>query len=109
MSKLSDLKSKTTPLTLSNGLVLELAPLTIGGEAEVAEYMNDDATFKAVTYMVTSAIKRALPEATDEEIDNLNKEDLKLITDRVMKINNLSGDDSKKVKEGKAGKELVKS
>ena len=95
MSKLSDLRSKGEIVTLSNGLELNITPMSLGEEADVSELSNDKKTTAALILLVKNAVKRALPEAMDEEIDNLNKDDLKVITEVVLKINKLV-DDKKK-------------
>jgi len=96
MSKLSDLRSKGKMVTLSNGMEMELRPMTLGEEADISEYQAKDEIFKAVSVMVKNAIKRAIPDATDEEIDELNKDDLKTISDVVFEINGLAKGDDKK-------------
>ena len=90
MSKLSDLVSKGKNVTLSNGLVIEIKPITLKEEIEISEFQKKEEYAKAIAFMVTNAIKRAIPEATDEEIDNLNKEDIKLLSEEVLLINGLS-------------------
>jgi len=97
MSKLTDLRSKGEMMTLSNGLEIIITPLTIDEEAELAEMQKDDKVMKAIAHMVKQAIKRAIPDATDEEIQNLNKDDLKKITEVVLQVNGLKSDDKKKL------------
>ena len=97
MSKLADLRSKGEKVILSNGLELEIRPMSLGSEADIAELQADNKIFQAISVMVKGAIKIAIPDATDEEIDNLNKEDLKVITETVLKVNGLKGDDKKKL------------
>lgn len=96
MSKLADLRSKGTKIILSNGLELEIKPMTLSNEADIAELQSTNQVFKAISLMVKSALKTALPDATEEEIDNINKEDLKVITEAVLKVNGLKGDVEKK-------------
>ena len=96
MSKLSDLRSKGTMVTLSNGMEMELRPMTLGEEADISEYQAKDQIFKALSLMVKGAIKRAIPDATDDEIDEINKEDLKLITEKVLEVNGLGKDKQSK-------------
>jgi len=96
MSKLSDLRSKGKMVTLSNGMEMELRPMTLGEEADISEYQAKDQIFKALSLMVKGAIKRAIPDATDDEIDEINKEDLKLITEKVLEVNGLGKDKQSK-------------
>ena len=90
MSKLSDLRSKGEQVTLSNGLQFEVSPVTIDEEADIAEYQEKEQFVKAITYMVKNVIKKGIPDATDEEINNLNKKDLQVVTERVLKVNGLT-------------------
>ena len=96
MSKLSDLRCKGEPLTLSNGLEIIIKPMTIGEEADIAILQKDNNVFGAVTTLVKGAIKRAIPDATDDEIEELNKIDLQTITKMVLKVNGLEGDEKPK-------------
>lgn len=89
MSKLGDLKAVGEKVTLTNGMELTIRPITISDEIEVAEFQAEDKFFQALTVMVKNAIKKAVPDATDEEIDELNKEDLKALTDVVLRVNGL--------------------
>jgi len=96
MSKLSDLRSKGKMVTLSNGMEIKIKPMTLGEEADIGEYHQKEKVFQAISLMVKGAIKRAIPDATDEEIDELNKDDLKTISDVVFEINGLAKGDDKK-------------
>ena len=96
MSKLSDLKSKGTKIVLSNELQLEIKPMTLDEEVELAEFQKNEETFKAIKMLVEHAIKRAIPDVTDDEINELNKEDLKIISEAVLKINGLGDTPEKK-------------
>ena len=97
MSKLADLRSKSTPVTLSDGTILNLMPINLDIESEVARLQTEEKIFEAIKLMVTSAIKGAMPDATEEEINHLNKKDLKLVTEAVLSINGLKGDAEKKL------------
>ena len=96
MSKLKDLMSKGKPLTLSNGLELIIKPMRLEVEAEIGELYEQKKTTTAIMVMVKDAIKIAVPDVTDEEIDCMNKEDLKLITKKVLEVNGLGGNPEKK-------------
>ena len=96
MSKLADLRSKGKMITLSDGTGIEIRPMSLGDEAEIAELQTQDKVFQAISLMVKSSIKKAIPDATDEEIDELNKDDLKVITEAVLEVNGLKGGAEKK-------------
>lgn len=106
MSKLADLRSKGKMVTLSNGLEIEIKPMTLEEEADISEYQAKDKIFKAIGTMVKGAIKRAIPDATDEEIDEINKADLKIITEKVLEVNGLGKD--KETKNSKPSQPLKK-
>ena len=89
MSKLSDLQNKPVMVKLSNGEEIGFYPMTINDEIEISRYQKNEDFFGAITYLVKSSIKRAVPDATEEEIDNINKGDLDTITKAVLKINGL--------------------
>jgi len=96
MSKLKELMAKGETITLSNGLELEIKPMSLETEAEIGELYEEKKVMKAMSLMVKQAIKEAIPDATEEEINQLNKKDLKLITKKVLEINGLGGDPEKK-------------
>jgi len=89
MSKLSELRSKGEDVTLSNGLIMNIKPMRLGVEADVGEFIDKNNTSQAMLLMVRDAIKMSIPDATDEEIDEMNKEDLKLISKKVLQINGI--------------------
>ena len=88
MSKLNELRSKGQAIILSNSLELNITPMTLGEEADVASF-SDKEMLKAVSLLVKNAIKRAIPDATDDEIESINKKDLKTITECVLEVNGL--------------------
>ncbi len=95
MSELADLRSKGESITLSNGLVMNILPMSIDEEVDMAEYQKNEEYIKAISHLVKMAVKRAIPKATDEEINLLNKDDLKLITETVLKVNKLKTGEEK--------------
>jgi hypothetical protein len=99
MSKLSDLRNKGKAVTLSNGEVITLKPMTLDEEVSIAEFQEKNEFVKAMSYLVKNALKRAIPDATDDEINDINKEDLKVITEAIMELNGLKSsknDEAKK-------------
>lgn len=90
MSKLSDLASKGKEVELSNGFKFEIKPMTLSEEVDIAEYQKKEDYAGAVALMVKNAIKHAVSDVTDEEIDNLNKDDVKKVTEVVFDINGMS-------------------
>ena len=96
MSKLSDLRSKGVEVTLSNNIIIMLKPMTLDEEARLAEFQQDNKPFDAMCMLVKNALKRAIPDATDDEINDLNKDDLKIVSEEVLKLNGLGGSSIKK-------------
>jgi len=90
MSKLADLRSKGKNITMSNNMVIEISPMTLDVEAEIGDFYKEKSFTKAISFMVKDALKIAIPDATDDEINNINKDDLKLITEMVLEVNGLS-------------------
>jgi len=95
MSMLKDLVAKGEVLKLSNGIDITIKPMDLNTEAEVGELIDNKKVQKAMLILVKNAIKDAIPDATDEEVNKLNKEDLQLITEKVLKVNGLSSENSK--------------
>ena len=90
MSKLNDLRSKGKEITLSNEMIITISPMTLDIEADISDFYKEEKFTKAISHMVKDAVKIAIPDATDDEINNINKEDLKLITETVLEMNGLS-------------------
>jgi len=97
MSKLNDLRSKGETVKLSNEMELLIKPMRLGLEAEIGELYDQKKVGQAMILLVKDAIKTAIPEATNEEIDDINKVDLKLITTKIFEVNGLSVDKKKKL------------
>jgi hypothetical protein len=97
MSKLNDLRSKGETVKLSNEMELLIKPMRLGLEAEIGELYDQKKIGKAMILLVKDAIKMALPDVTDEELNDLNKVDLKLITKKVFEVNGLNLDEKKKL------------
>lgn len=100
MSKLSGLQAKPEQVRLSNGQTLDIYPLTTKQTVEWAEKVEEadkeDSTAKleaAFAWLVKTTIQRADPEATDEEIEKLDKKELKPIVEVIMKVNDMGGDE----------------
>lgn len=91
MSKLKELRSKGEKIVLSNNMEMEVLPLTMSEEADIAEMLDEEDTIsmRAIAHLVKNAIRRAFPDASEEDIESVNKEDLKKITNAVLKINGL--------------------
>lgn len=88
--------NKGKKITLSNGIEIELRPMTIGTEADIAIVQKEDGgIFKAIGIMVKSALKEAIPDATNEEIENLNKQDLGLVTKVILELNGIVSEEKK--------------
>jgi len=95
MSKLSELRSKGEDVTLSNGLIINVKPMTIDLEAEVGELYSQDKGLQALALLIKKTIIKSVPDATEEEINDMNKEDLKLLTTKILEMNGLSQDKKK--------------
>lgn len=94
---LKDLRAKPDTITLSNGLELEVYSMSVSDSAEYAQLLSEKKLSEAMKFLIFTTVKRALPEASDEDIDFLNKEDVTKITRAALKANGMAfeedGDD----------------
>lgn len=100
MSKLSGLQAKPKQVRLSNGQTLDIYPMTVEENItwaeKVEEAQKEESAAKleaAYAWIVEKAVFRADPEATSQEIQNLDKKELKTIVKAIMAVNNMGGDE----------------
>jgi len=96
MSVLKDLMAKGEPLKLTNGVEITIQPLTVKEESEFTQLIVDKQYGKAANYLYVQTAKNSIDGVSDEEIDRLNKDDVKAIIEMARKVNKMMGDDEKK-------------
>ncbi len=101
MSKLAALQGK--PQTFKIGeLDLELKPLTVDELAlfSIDESVSKEEQMKATKKLLYKVLKTAVPDATDDEINNISLEHLQDLMNAIMKLHKFSEEDTK-LKKGK--------
>ena len=90
MSKLKELMGKSTTITIGN-IQLDLQPLTLDelSICSVDEGASAEEQFNASKKIVTTVLKKSVPDATDEEINNISSEYLLELMEQITKINKL--------------------
>ncbi|MHA1911888.1 MAG: hypothetical protein ACTSYA_09350 [Candidatus Kariarchaeaceae archaeon] len=89
MSNLKDLMDKPDTIKLSNDMSMDIYSVTLEDEATFFDLQMAEKYMQAITFLVKQTITRAFPGATEEEINGLNKKDLQVITEAVLKKNKL--------------------
>ena len=95
MSKLGKLRSRGKNITLTSGEMITILPATIDLEAEVAMLQEEGKIMDAISHLIKSTLKIADPEATDDEINNIDKKDLKILTEEILIINGFQNEKKK--------------
>lgn len=93
MATLKDLRAKPDTITLSNGMELDVYSLSLSKAADYAELLQKEKFSEAMKFIVIETVMRALPNATEEDIEFINKEDLSKITHAALKANGFGGSD----------------
>ena len=99
MSKLTSMVGKTKEVvTLSNGETIELLPPKVSdlpelisvfkGKKEGEEMSFSGEEFSAVIKVIKSVLKRSVPDATDEEIEEVLLTDMGVILEGLTKLIN---------------------
>ena len=93
MSKLTALQGKSQVFKIGE-VELELKPLTVD---ELELFSIDDKApiekqMEGTKRMISTILKKSIPDATEDEIKNISLEHLKEFMDAVMKLHKLEGD-----------------
>ncbi|KKM53672.1 hypothetical protein LCGC14_1554100 [marine sediment metagenome] len=93
MSKLEALQGKSQVFNIG-GVELELKPLTVD---ELSLFSIDDKApmeeqMKSTKTLISKVLKNSVPDATDEEINNISLEHLQDMMDAIMKLHKFEGD-----------------
>lgn len=69
---------------------LKVRPLTVREQALMSQYLAKEDFASASKYIFVTTVKKMLPEATDEDIENINDpEFIGLVNKAAMKVNGL--------------------
>ncbi|HEX69579.1 MAG TPA: hypothetical protein ENG10_04725 [Candidatus Bathyarchaeota archaeon] len=107
MSKLARLIGKPKLVKIGD-VELELYPLKVKDMDLIADLANDEKRSQALKEMIKRTLKNSVPDATDEEINNISLEYFEDLLVAVMEVNGLGKAEElrKKLKEMKAAKPL---
>lgn len=99
MSKLAALQGKAQKFKIGE-VELELKPLTVD---EIELFSIDDSVpldeqMKQTKKLMTKVLKNSVPDATDDEINNISLEHLEPIMNAIMKLHNMDKDTGQKIK-----------
>lgn len=95
MSKLSNFLGKTKTVKIGEEEI-ELKPLTISDLDIVNQSQNLEKAPAAIKEMIRRTLKRSVPDATDEEIENIGIEYLENLVNGIFEVNGLEKADAKK-------------
>ena len=88
MSKLSQLIGKSQTFTIG-GIEIEIKPRTLKDMNLIIELSEEGKKANALKELISITLKEAIPDATDEEIDNVGIKYFKEISDAIIKVNGL--------------------
>jgi len=91
LSKLSELKGESKKILLGK-IEIEIRPLTVSSLPLLIEMGKEETQSKAIQEIIKKTLKDAVPDATDEEIENIGLEYMTTIMSTVMEVNKLEGD-----------------
>lgn len=95
MSRLETLSGKPKKYTIG-GIELELKPLRL--KDMHLFNIDKDAPMEEQTKMISKVLKGSIPDATDEEIDNISMEHMNDLMTAILKLHNLDTSDVKQIK-----------
>ena len=93
MSKLSKLIGKSQTFTIA-GDEYEFKPRTLKDIDLVIEMQQVETRANALKRLITATLKEAVPDATDEEIENIGFQHFKELSDAIVKVNGLQPEDA---------------
>lgn len=90
-ANIKDLLSKPKIIICEQGEI-PIYKLTVGKKLELVELINEGKNQKAAFEIVLYTLKRAFPEASEEDLDNISDDVLEIITKEAFEFNGLSVD-----------------
>jgi len=88
MSKLSNLVGKSKKIQIA-GIELEIKPRTVEDIDLIVNLGDDEKKGEAMKELVKRTLKEAVPDATDEEINNIAFEHFTKLTNAIVEVNGL--------------------
>ena len=88
-AKLSRLFGKEGKLELEDGSYIPIKPLTLDDIDVVIDLENPEKRSNAIKEIVKRTLKRAYPDASDEEIKQVSMQYFPKLVDKILEVNNL--------------------
>lgn len=95
MSKLSNLLGKGKEVVIGGETFL-FEPLSIQDIELILNLEDDNKRAESMKKIITKTLKKSVPDATDEEIDNIGIQHFKEITEAILSINGMKHQDVNK-------------
>ena len=89
MSKLSTLVGKSKTFTIG-GIEMELKPRTLKDMDLLVELSEEGKKANALKKLVSMTLKESVPDATDEEIENIGIQYFKELSEAIVEVNGLN-------------------
>lgn len=97
MSKLSDLRGQGREIEIF-GTKIQLQQLNVDELAEFAQMQENKDIKKAITFLIRTTLKKSIPDATDEEINNISPQAVGKLIPELLDLNKIAEDDIKKAR-----------
>jgi len=90
MSKLSKLVGKSSLVTIGD-IQLEIKPLSVSSFDLISGLAseNKEEQMECMKKLINQTLKDAVPDATDEEIENISLEHTLVLMEKIMEVNKL--------------------
>lgn len=94
MSIIGDLRGEPQKIKLKDKEIL-FYPLDLNDMAKFASLQESKQLDESIKFLIKTSIKKAVPEATDDEIINISPEVITQIIPKILEINGFRGDSKK--------------
>lgn len=98
MSKLDKLVGKGKEIEIG-GIHIDIKPLSVSSLPllmQMGDESNKESQAKAMGEIISRTLKDSVPDATEEEINNISLEHLTKLMEAIMEVNQLEGMDERK-------------
>ena len=107
MSRLEKLLAKPKQIEIG-GEEFDIYPLTVENLDIIFDMEKDDKRAEAMGKLIKLTLKKAVPDATEEEINNISMEFLEPLINAIIEVNGLSDDKASAIKEKLAHQRALK-
>ena len=107
MSRIAKLLAKPQQLEL-NGEVLDIYPLTVEHLDIIFDMDKEDKRAEAMGKLIKLTLKKAVPDTSEDEMNNVSMEFLEPLINCIVEVNGLSDDKASAIKERLAQQRALK-